>query len=338
MPIVPTQGITPCTTPVMTVILPSYPTFTVGSPSIYPPCSPSMLPQAAITMTDIAPSIVPFSKPFVAQPGLNTQDCMGPLFFSPRATSFVGEEAAEPQALFSSPRSSSPLQLNLLQEELPKLTEGLPSTGDNHAESLLVLHANQCGNPSESGNQAQPTSSELLDLLLQEDARSRTGSNASGGESGASLRSGSGSKGTSTSHTGKREKRTHETCKNQEARPVHQHGLDTPDSLCRTTQHTPERVMMTYQIHNRDHNEVLAEDREKVWALQPLQPWFKEQREELAEVYPWIQPHTVPEKTQGCGSCNSGPLLVHSPHPTALCNLCPLELPHQDCVGPLVDT
>lgn len=47
-------------------------------------------------------------------------------------------------------------------------------------------------------------------MLLQEDARSGTGSNASGsgsGESGGSLGSGSGSgsNGTSTSHTGKRE-------------------------------------------------------------------------------------------------------------------------------------
>lgn len=63
--------------------------------------------------------------------------------------------------------------------------------------------------PSESGNQdALSTSSELLDLLMHEDARSGTGSNASGsgsGESGGSLGSGSGSgsNGTSTSHTGR---------------------------------------------------------------------------------------------------------------------------------------
>lgn len=62
--------------------------------------------------------------------------------------------------------------------------------------------------PSESGNQdAHSTSSEMLDQLLQEDARSGTGSNASGsgsGESGGSLGSGSGlcSNGTSSSHTG----------------------------------------------------------------------------------------------------------------------------------------
>lgn len=63
----------------------------------------------------------------------------------------------------------------------------------------------QGDNPSDSGNHdAQSTSSELLDLLLQEDARSGTGSNASGSGSLGSG-SGSGSNGTSTSHTGKRQ-------------------------------------------------------------------------------------------------------------------------------------
>lgn len=48
---------------------------------------------------------------------------------------------------------------------------------------------------------------------------------------------------------------------------------------------------------SRDQNEVLAEDREKLRVLQPLQPWFsQEQREELAEVHPWIQRHTIPQE------------------------------------------
>lgn len=68
---------------------------------------------------------------------------------------------------------------------------------------LLIYCVLQGDNPSDSGNHdAQSTSSELLDLLLQEDARSGTGSNASGS---GSLGSGSGSNGTSTSHTGNRQ-------------------------------------------------------------------------------------------------------------------------------------
>lgn len=54
---------------------------------------------------------------------------------------------------------------------------------------------------------------------------------------------------------------------------------------------------MLYFLFSRDQDEVLAEDREKLLVLQPLQPWFsKEHREELSEVHPWIQQHTIPQE------------------------------------------
>lgn len=50
-------------------------------------------------------------------------------------------------------------------------------------------------------------------------------------------------------------------------------------------------------LSSRDKGEVLTEDREKLRVLQHLQPWFsQEQREELAEVHPWIQQHTIPQE------------------------------------------
>ncbi|KAM7422263.1 hypothetical protein PAMA_010369 [Pampus argenteus] len=356
----PTQCINPYMGPVVALILPNYPTFTPGYPSIYPSV-PSLLHQTPITMTGFVPGSGPFTHPqFQCQPGPHIQNSPGPLLCSPRASSSIGEEeeAAGPRALFSSSRSSSPLQLNLLQEELPKPSEGQSSTGHNHAESLHEQHANEGDAPSESGNHdAQSTSSELLDLLLQEDARSGTGSNASGsgsGESGGSLGSGSGSNGTSTSHTGSSNSSKYfasndssdtslKARKSQEAPSEHQHSFDTQveNSLWTMIQHTPERVMMTYQIHTRDQNEVLAEDREKLRVLQPLQPWFsQEQREELAEVHPWIRQHTIPQEidTQGCVSCSSGAGVAHSPHPPAPDSSSPLEIPLQDSIGPVGDT
>uniref|UniRef100_A0AAQ6A0W1 PAS domain-containing protein n=1 Tax=Amphiprion ocellaris TaxID=80972 RepID=A0AAQ6A0W1_AMPOC len=329
-------------------------------PSIFPPPAPSMVSQAPITMASFAP---PQPQPqFQAQPGLNTQTSLGLLLCSPRPSSSVGEEeeAAGPRALFSSSRSSSPLQLNLLQEELPKPNEGQSSTGHNHAESLHEQHTNEGDAPSDSGNHdAQSTSSELLDMLLQEDARSGTGSNASGsgsGESGGSLGSGSGSgsNGTSTSHTGSSNSSKYfasndssdtsrKARKSQEAPTEHQHNFDTrvENSLWTMIQHTPEHVMMTYQIHTRDQDEVLAEDREKLRVLQPLQPWFnQEQREELADVHPWITQHTIPQEidTQGCVSCSTSAGLTHSPHPPAPDSSSPLENPQQDSIGPVIDT
>nr|XP_043879530.1 period circadian protein homolog 3 isoform X2 [Solea senegalensis] len=362
-PMAPAQGINPYVAPVMAFILPNYPTFTAGHPSMYPATGTTMLPQTPIMMTGFAPPSVPFTQPqFQTQPGPHTLTSPIPLLCSPRASSSVGEEeeAAGPGALFSSSRSSSPLQLNLLQEELPKLSEGQSNTGHNLAESLHENHVNEGDAPSVSGNHdAQSTSSELLDLLLQEDARSGTGSNASGsgsGESGGSLGSGSGSgsNGTSTSHTGSSNSSKYfasndssdtsrKARKSQEGAAEHQHSFDTrvENSLWTMIQHTPEQVMMTYQIHTRDQNEVLAEDREKLRVLQPLQPWFsQEQRKELAEVHPWIQQHTIPQEfdTQGCVTCGSGARVSHSPHPPAPDSSSLLDSPQQDSTGPVVDT
>ncbi|XP_059185156.1 LOW QUALITY PROTEIN: period circadian protein homolog 3 [Centropristis striata] len=358
-PMAQVQGNPYMTHQVMAVILPSYPTFTPGYPSIYPPSAPTMMPQVPITMAGFAPGSIPFPQPQLqlqAEHVPLTQTCLGSMLCSPRPSSSVGEEeeAAGPRALFSSSRSSSPLQLNLLQEELPKPSEGQSSTGHNLAESLHEQHANQVDNPIDSGNHdAQSTTSELLDLLLQEDARSGTGSNASGsgsGESGGSMGSGSGSNGTSTSHTGSSNSSKYfasndssdtsrKARKSQEAPAEHQHGFDTrgENTLWSMIQQTPEHAMMTYQIQTRDQNEVLAEDREKLRVLQPHQPWFtQEQREELNEVHPWIKQHTIPQEidTQGCVSCTSGPGLAHSPHPISPDS----SIPQQDSIGPVGDT
>lgn len=140
------QSMNPYVAPVMAVILSNYPTFTPGYPSVYPPSAPAMLPQVPINMTSFVPGSTPFQQPlFHAQPGPQTQNPLGPLLCSPQPSSSVGEEeeAAGPRALFSSSRSSSPLQLNLLQEELPKPNEGQGSTGHNHAVSLHEQRANE---------------------------------------------------------------------------------------------------------------------------------------------------------------------------------------------------
>ncbi|KAF7208434.1 period circadian protein homolog 3 isoform X1 [Nothobranchius furzeri] len=354
-PMASAQSFNPYMAPVMAVIMPNYPTFTPGFPSVYLPSMSSVAPQPPNIMTSFAPGSASHVQPqSPAQPGPHTSP--GLPLISQRASS-VGEEeeAAEPRALFSSSRSSSPLQLNLLQEELPRLSEGQSSTGHNHSESLHEQLANKGEAPSESSsNDAQLTSSELLDLLLQEDARSGTGSNASGsgsGESGGSLGSGSGSNGTSTSHTGSSKyfasndssDTSRKARKSQEAPVEHQHSFDArgENSMWSMIQHTPDHVMMTYQMHPRDQSEVLAEDREKLRVLQPLQPWFtQEQREELAQVHPWIKQHTIPQEidTEGCMSCCSGAAMAHPPQLPVLDSSSPVETLQQDSVGSIAHT
>lgn len=144
-PMAPAHNINPYVAPVMAIILPNYPTFTTGYPSVYPPSVPSM-PQTPVAMTGFAPGSASFPQPqFQVQPSFHTQTSPSPLLCSPRPSSSIGEEdeAAGPPALFSSSRSSSPLQLNLLQEELPKPSEVQSSTGHNHAESLHKQNANE---------------------------------------------------------------------------------------------------------------------------------------------------------------------------------------------------
>lgn len=72
--------------------------------------------------------------------------------------------------------------------------------------------------------------------------------------------------------------------------------------------HTPEQVLMTYQMPNRIKEEVLKEDLAKLIVMQKQQPWFTdEQKEELAEVHAWIHTQSVPLQinTQGCVTCNN---------------------------------
>ncbi|XP_046881034.1 LOW QUALITY PROTEIN: period circadian protein homolog 3 [Hypomesus transpacificus] len=359
-PMAPPHALNPYMTPMMAVILPTYPSLPPGYPPLYPPPAPPLLPQAPFTLQGFAPASAPFSQPqFQAQPAPQPRALPGPLMCSPRPGSPLVEEeeaAAGPSGwapMVSSSRSSSPLQLNLLQEELPKPSEGASSTGHahGHADSLHEQHAKGDAAPGEAGNQdAQFTSSEMLDLLLQEDDRC---SNASGsGESGRSLGSGSASNRT-TSHTGSSNSSKHfastdssdtspKAHKSQEPAAEHKQPLEAraENPLWSMIQHTPAAVMMTYQIPPRAQAEVLAEDREKLRHMQPLQPCFsQEQRQELAEVHPWIQKHSIPQEvdTQGCVSCTSGAGVPTSICPPAPDSSSPSQCPLSDS-RPTLDT
>uniref|UniRef100_A0A673BQR9 PAS domain-containing protein n=1 Tax=Sphaeramia orbicularis TaxID=375764 RepID=A0A673BQR9_9TELE len=357
-PMAPSQTINPYMTPVMAVILPNYPTFTAGYPSIYPLSTP-VLPQAPVNMTGFMPGSTPYPQPqFQMQSNPHTQTSPGPLLCSPRASSSVGEEeeAAGPRALFSSSRSSSPLQLNLLQEELPKLSEGQGSTGHNHAESLHEQHANEVRQILQIiFNTLNPR--HIVVIYTSSPLFSPRSCGLTGSSNSSKYFASNDSSDTSR-----------KARKSQEPPAEHSFETQVENSLWSMIQHTPERVMMTYQIRTRDQNEVLAEDREKLRVLQPLQPWFtQEQREELAEVHPWIQQHTIPQEIdtqvgisthaphtihtpvnetfvthlcvpQGCVSCSAGAGVAHSPHPQLPDSSSPLESPQPDSIGPAVDT
>lgn len=340
-------------TPMMVVLLPSFPMYPPNNGMYFPMAAPGVVPY------NIG-GFVPPGTPMPAEAPLQGHNLESAGVGVPAEPDSIPEpwfgedlDAAQPTALFSSSRSSSPIQLNLLQEELTKPSEAQTST---NADSLQEHHTKTDDARSECGHQdAHSSSSEMLDQLLQEDARSGTGSNASGsgsGESGGSLGSGSGlgSNGTSTSHTGSSNSSKYfasndssdtsrKARKSAEAQERERSGFKkhVDDPLWSMIKQTPEPVMLTYQISSRDQAQVLQEDREKLILMQPMQPWFtSDQKKELAEVHPWIQQNTVPQEinTQGCVSCNTIEpneklnLQTDSPNPPDIS--CPQDCPPQE--------
>ncbi|NXY05061.1 PER3 protein, partial [Pteruthius melanotis] len=242
---------------------PSYPCTTL--PPAPPACAPS----------PVAPHSV--DQPFPASPHSSVEDQQ--------------EGQCDQALLLSSSRGSSPLQLNLLQEELPKPME-LSVSAD-----VKPRAEDKCDNdPEDSGNSA---ALEFPDRSLYKDSQLGSGSAASG--SGSALSDSLGFSFNETSGHGTEEK-------NQEAEEKGTAYKSKHESAWVMMDHTPEQVLMNYQMPNRIKEEVLKQDLEKLAVMQKQQPWFTDgQKKELAEVHTWIRTQTVPLQisTQGCVTCDS---------------------------------
>ncbi|XP_041125518.1 period circadian protein homolog 2-like isoform X2 [Polyodon spathula] len=163
---------------------------------------------------------------------------------------------------------------------------------------------------------ARSSSSDLIDILLQEDSRSGTGSAASGsGRSANSGSLGSASNGCGTSGSGTGSSQTSNTSKyfgsidssendhqlkgktgmeKKEAAGLVKYVLQDPMWLL--ISNADDSVMMTYQVPSRDFETVLKEDRDKLKQMQKAQPKFRtEQKRELVEVHPWFKKGALPE-------------------------------------------
>ncbi|XP_036252066.1 period circadian protein homolog 3 isoform X4 [Molothrus ater] len=261
----------------------SYPCTTL--PPAPPPCAPS----------PVAPCSV--DQPFPASPHSSVEDQQ--------------EGQCDQALLLSSSRSSSPLQLNLLQEELPKPMElSISADVKPHAENK---HDND---PEDNGKTA---ALEFPDCSLYKDSQLGSGSAASGSGSALSGSLGSSFNETSghgTAGSGKSSKYfasnyssgASKEEENQEAEEKGTAYKSKRESAWVKMDHTPERFLMNYQMPNRIKEEVLKQDLEKLAVMQKQQPWFTDgQKKELAEVHSWIRTQTVPLQisTQGCVTCDS---------------------------------
>ncbi|XP_065711078.1 period circadian protein homolog 3 isoform X2 [Patagioenas fasciata] len=287
----------------MAVFFQNIPTYAQMPQYVFLPSPQSVYPPSSYPCTTLPPAPPPAPSP------ITPHSLDQPLPASSASSVRDQPEGQRDQALLlSSSRSSSPLQLNLLQEELPKPMELSVST------DVKARAEAKCDNDLEDSHCA---SSDLTDCWLYEDSQSGTGSAASGSGSALSGSLGSGSNKTSGCGTGSGKSSKYFTSndcseaskeeKNWEAGEKGTAHKSKPESVLVMMDHTPERVLMTYQMPNRIKEEVLKEDLEKLTVMQKQQPWFTDgQKKELAEVHTWIRTQTVPLQisTQGCATCD----------------------------------
>ncbi|XP_063273651.1 period circadian protein homolog 3 isoform X4 [Prinia subflava] len=290
----------------MAVFFQGFPMYAQMPQHVFPPGPQCVYPPSSYPCTTLPPAPRPCA-PSPATPRSVDQ----PFPASPHSSMEDQQEGQCDQALLlSSSRSSSPLQLNLLQEELPKPMElSVSADVKPHAE-------NKCDNgPEDSGNSA---ALEFPDHSY-EDSQLGSGSAASGSGSALSGSLGSSFNETSghgTAGSGKSSKyfasnyssEASKEEKNQEAEEKGTAYKSKHESAWVMMDQTPEKVLMNYQMPNRIKEEVLRQDLEKLAVMQKQQPWFTEgQKKELAEVHSWIRTQTVPLQisTQGCVTCDS---------------------------------
>ncbi|XP_077205078.1 period circadian protein homolog 2 [Paroedura picta] len=341
-----TQFSAPLMTPLVAVVLPNYVYPQVNSgvtQTLYPdqpsfptqhsfPSQAMFTAQPPFTASNTFPPPMSFpAQPFHYNPSAESEKT--PVIESQNEPSrsctpqSLGPQDRTSPPLFQS-RCSSPLQLNLLQEEMPKTTESgtagalgnqgtLMDEGTNskplHSDDYNRKASSCAGSPMDAQNSdAFSVSSELLDILLQEDAYSGTGSASSGsGVSAAAESLGSGSNGSGMSGCGTGDSETSHTTKyfgsTESSENNHKiKGADVEESerfikyvlqdpIWLLMANADDAVMMTYQIPSRNLETVLEEDKLKLKQMQKFQPKFTEaQKKELLEVHPWIQKGGLP--------------------------------------------
>ncbi|XP_058637059.1 period circadian protein homolog 1b isoform X2 [Onychostoma macrolepis] len=333
----------PMVHPMMALVLPNYmfPQPNMGLPHhFYSPNSAFPFPAA----NTIAPAPCQAPTPV---PRAHSRSSTPHSYSQREALEREGTESP----LFQS-RCSSPLNLLQLEESpinrfevasgqqttSPMVGQGGGAGGQaasNQRGSAVDSKENENGETTNESNQdAMSTSSDLLDLLLQEDSRSGTGSAASGsgssgtGSSGSGLgSSGSGSNGCSSSGSGTRSSQSSHTSKyfgsvdsseNSHSRKQTAEGdgeaqfikCVLQDPIWLLMANTDEKTMMTYQLPIRDRDSVLKEDRAALRAMQKQQPRFtEEQKNELSQVHPWIRTGRLPRSinVSACVGCRSSP-------------------------------
>ncbi|XP_041499065.1 period circadian protein homolog 3-like [Microtus oregoni] len=251
----------------MTIFLPSPPVFPLWSASFSPY---AFLGAAGSSeMTPLVPAMAPHLEPTSSDHSRGRME---------EGWETHGEE----HPLISS-RSSSPLQLNLLQEEMPAPSES-PDPVRRAAGPEVECH---CVTGNHGSRSSHCAASDLATPSVHQESLSA----AATGSVHFSSSDYSG-----ISENGQRSQNR----QRNEALP----GV-AEESIWRMIEQTPERVLMTYQVPERRREEVLRGDLAKLSSMEQWQPQFSPaQKEELAKVC-WIHSQTAPQEghLQNCVAC-----------------------------------
>uniref|UniRef100_A0AAX7UR88 Period circadian protein homolog 2 n=1 Tax=Astatotilapia calliptera TaxID=8154 RepID=A0AAX7UR88_ASTCA len=332
----------PMVTPIVALVLPNY---------LYPVMGPGPPPQQPVYQAEtgvfptqtlpFAQAAFPFPPSFSGQTQFNVQTnftppqaagsstpsfCFPPSSEIPKPSVEGQSRSSTPQSggaegqasprLFQS-RCSSPL--NLLELELNVDRQDgamLPSGGrGNTAAEREQTTSSQC---DANNSDANSSSSDMLNIILQEDSFSGTGSATSGSMGYRTSASGTSNSGTSEGRTSAKSTNSSkyfgsvDSSLHSQKVKGHMSGRDgrrgrmeqsdhitkyvLQDPLWLLMANTDEKVIMTYQLASHDIEKVLREDKEKLRQLQKSQPRFsEEQKKELIEVHPWIKKGGLPK-------------------------------------------
>ncbi|KAI1882984.1 hypothetical protein AGOR_G00240510 [Albula goreensis] len=324
----------------------TFPTQTAFSaPSTFPVQSPFTNQNPFPPQTAFPAQPFPYSLPAepakIPAPEVEPEHREGVSHSSTPQSLGARDQASPP--LFPS-RCSSPLQLNLLQlEDTPRSVEkqdSIAPAGGTQAQGSGATEKGSTPGLTKPDNELQKVSthsdghhsdanssiSDLLDILLQEDSRSGTGSATSGslgsGSNGCGTSaSGASGSGTGSSHISNDSSKYFGSIdSSQNSHRAQARGGSAPeqegrrrftkyvlqDPLWLLMADADESVMMTYQMPSREVQKVLKEDREKLQQMQKSQPRFTdEQKKELVEVHPWMRKGGLPQAidVKACVCC-----------------------------------
>ncbi|XP_035384032.1 period circadian protein homolog 2-like isoform X2 [Electrophorus electricus] len=205
---------------------------------------------------------------------------------------------------------SSPLQLDLLQlEDKPDSHSTAPPSGSQGNCSSAQEKSTAVSNSStiavgdvqqsycladQDPSDGHSSSSDLMDLLVQEDSHSGTGSATSASNGCNTSNSGTGSSNTSKYFGSVDSSENNHKEKRREDGQNLKYAVQEP--LWLLMANTDDKVMMTYQVPSRNVDKVLRDDRERLRRMQKSQPRFtSDQRRELVEQHPWMRRGGLPK-------------------------------------------